>query len=100
MLIIGGVNVFPSQVEHVLMNIPALGDQYQIILSHKELDRLAVKVETTPDRVDDLSLLKQVQTDLLAVLGIRADVELVRLGTLPRSEVGKAERVIDLRKKQ
>jgi phenylacetate-CoA ligase len=100
MLIIGGVNVFPSQVEHVLMNIPALGDQYQIILSHKELDRLAVKVETTPDRVNDLSLLKQVQTDLLAVLGIRADVELVQLGTLPRSEVGKAQRVIDLRKKQ
>jgi phenylacetate-CoA ligase len=98
MLIIGGVNVFPSQVEHVLMNIPVLGDQYQIIVSHKELDRLAVKVETTADKVDDLSLLKQVQTDLLAVLGIRADVELVQLGTLPRSEVGKTQRVIDLRK--
>jgi phenylacetate-CoA ligase len=100
MLIIGGVNVFPSQVEHVLMNIPVLGDQYQIIVSHKELDRLAVKVETTADRVNDLSLLKQVQTDLLAVLGIRADVELVQLGTLPRSEVGKTQRVIDLRKKE
>jgi phenylacetate-CoA ligase len=100
MLIIGGVNVFPSQVEHVLMNIPVLGDQYQIIVSHKELDRLAVKVETTSDRANDPSLLKQVQTDLLAVLGIRADVELVQLGTLPRSEVGKAQRVIDLRKKE
>lgn len=100
MLIIGGVNVFPSQVEHVLMNIPALGDQYQIIVSHAELDRLAVKVETTTDRVNDPNLLKQIQSDLLAVLGIRADVELVELGTLPRSEVGKALRVIDLRTKE
>ena len=100
MLIVGGVNVFPSQVEHVLMNIPLLGDQYQIIVSHKELDRLAVKVETSADRLNDRNLLKQIQDDLQAVLGINADVELVELGTLPRSEVGKARRVIDLRPKQ
>lgn len=100
MLIIGGVNVFPSQIEHVLMNIPDLGDQYQIIVSHKELDRLAVKVETSVDKVNDPALLKKVQGDLLAVLGISADVELVALGTLPRSEVGKAQRVFDLRQKQ
>jgi phenylacetate-CoA ligase len=99
MLIIGGVNVFPSQIEHVLMNISDLGDQYQIIISHKELDRLAVKVETSADKVDDPALLKKVQRDLLAVLGINADVELVALGTLPRSEVGKAQRVFDLRQK-
>lgn len=100
MLIIGGVNVFPSQIEHVLMNIPDLGDQYQIIISHKELDRLAVKVETPVDKVNDPALLKKVQGDLLAVLGISADVELVALGTLPRSEVGKAQRIFDLRQKQ
>jgi phenylacetate-CoA ligase len=100
MLIVGGVNVFPSQVEHVLMNIAGLGDQYQIIVSHRELDRLAVKVETTPDRLNDPSLQKEIQGDLLAVLGIGADVEVVELGTLPRSEVGKARRVIDLRPKE
>jgi phenylacetate-CoA ligase len=100
MLILGGVNVFPSQIEHVLMNIPDLGDQYQIVISHKELDRLAVKVETPVDKVNDPALLKKVQGDLLAVLGISADVELVALGTLPRSEVGKAQRVFDLRQKQ
>ena len=100
MLIVGGVNVFPSQVEHVLMNIPSLGDQYQIIVSHHELDRLAVKVETAADRLNDPALLKEIQADLLAVLGISADVELVELGTLPRSEVGKARRVIDLRPKE
>ena len=100
MLIVSGVNVFPSQVEHVLMNIPSLGDQYQIIVSHKELDRLAVKVETSSDKLNDRTLLKQIQDDLQAVLGINADVELVEFGTLPRSEVGKARRVIDLRPKQ
>ena len=100
MLIVGGVNVFPSQVEHVLMNIPGLGDQYQIIVSHAELDRLAVKVETEADRVKDANLLNRIQTDIFAVLGIRADVELVDLGTLPRSETGKARRVVDLRKKE
>ena len=100
MLIVGGVNVFPSQVEHVLMNIPLLGDQYQIIVSHKELDRLAVKVEASSDRLNDRNLLKQIQDDLQSVLGISADVEILELGTLPRSEVGKARRVIDLRPKQ
>lgn len=100
MLIVGGVNVFPSQIEHVLMNIPALGDQYQIVVTHEELDRLAVKVETTADRLNDSKLLTQIQSDLLAVLGIRANVELLELGTLPRSEVGKALRVVDLRPKQ
>jgi phenylacetate-CoA ligase len=100
MLIIGGVNVFPSQVEHVLMNIRDLGDQYQIIVSHKELDRLAVKVEVPANRLNDASLVKRIRDDLLAVLSIRVDVELVELGTLPRSEVGKALRVVDLRPKE
>jgi phenylacetate-CoA ligase len=100
MLIVGGVNVFPSQVEHVLMNIRGLGDQYQIILTHTALDRLAVKVETSADRLNDSGLTREIQRDLLAVLGINANVELVELGTLPRSEVGKALRVIDLRPKE
>jgi phenylacetate-CoA ligase len=99
MLIVGGVNVFPSQVEHVLMNVPGLGDQYQIVVSHEELDRLAVKVETPKDRLNDAELLKRIQTDLLATLGIYARVELVEEDTLPRSE-GKAQRVVDLRSKE
>jgi phenylacetate-CoA ligase len=99
MLIIGGVNVFPSQVEHVLMNVPGVGDQYQIVVSREELDHLAVKVETPKNKLDDRELLKKVQTDLLATLGIRARVELVEEGTLPRSE-GKARRVVDLRPKE
>ena len=99
MLIVGGVNVFPSQVEHVLMNVQGLGDQYQIVVSHEELDRLAVKVETPKDRLNDAELLKRIQTDLLATLGIYARVELVEEGALPRTE-GKAQRVLDLRSKE
>jgi phenylacetate-CoA ligase len=99
MLIVGGVNVFPSQVEHVLMNVPGLGDQYQIIISREELDRLGVKVETPKSRVNDAELLKTIQTDLLATLGIHAKVELLEEGTLPRSE-GKARRIVDLRPKE
>jgi phenylacetate-CoA ligase len=99
MLIIGGVNVFPSQVEHVLMNVPGVGDQYQIVVSREELDHLSVKVETPRNKLNDQDLLKKVQTDLLATLGIRAKVELVEEGALPRTE-GKAKRVIDLRPKE
>jgi phenylacetate-CoA ligase len=99
MLIIGGVNIFPSQVEHVLMNVRGLGDQYQIVVSREELDRLSVKVEVPKDRVNDPELLKRVQIDLLATLGIRTNVQLVEEGTLPRSE-GKARRVVDLRPKE
>ena len=99
MLIIGGVNVFPSQVEHVLMNIPGLSDQYQIVVTHDQLDRLSVKTEVTADKLNDADLLKRIQQDLMAVLGIKANVELLELGTLPRSEVGKARRVVDLRPK-
>jgi phenylacetate-CoA ligase len=98
MLIIGGVNVFPSQVEHVLMNIRGLADQYQMVVSHEELDRMTVKAEVKKERSRDPKLASEVETNLLAVLGIRAKVELVEEGTLPRSE-GKARRVVDLRPK-
>jgi len=100
MLIIGGVNVFPSQIEHVLMNTREIGDQYQIIVSHKELDRLALKVEVAPNKLNDANLIKKIRDGLFAVLSIHVDVELVELGTLPRSEVGKALRVVDLRPKK
>ncbi|HUK51066.1 MAG TPA: AMP-binding protein, partial [Terriglobales bacterium] len=99
MLIIGGVNVFPSQVEHVLMNIAGLTDQYQLVLSHEELDRMTVKAETKRERQHDPKLVSDIQRDLLAVLGIRVQVELIEEGALPRSE-GKARRVLDLRPKE
>ena len=82
------------------MNVRDVGDQYQIIVTHKELDRLALKVEVQANRLNDADLVKRIRDELFAVLSIHTDVELVELGTLPRSEVGKALRVVDLRPKE
>jgi phenylacetate-CoA ligase len=102
MLIIGGVNVFPSQVEHVLMNMAEMGDQYQIIVERDLLDHLSVKAEVSPnfkhqDKAAMAKLKSDVEKELTAVLTVRAKVELLPPESLPRSE-GKAKRVIDLRK--
>jgi phenylacetate-CoA ligase len=102
MLIIGGVNVFPSQVETVLMKMEGVGDQYQIIVDRDILDRLHVKVEVeekffNSPGYDPAKFKKQLVDEMVAVMTVRADVELMPPGSLPRTE-GKAKRVIDLRK--
>jgi phenylacetate-CoA ligase len=103
MLIVGGVNVFPSQIEEVLMGIPELGDQYQIVVDRDVLDRLTVRVEVDPKiynsslyKPDELSA--RVAQRLTGTLSIRAHVELLAPETIERS-LGKARRVIDLRQK-
>jgi phenylacetate-CoA ligase len=103
MLIIRGINIFPSQVESVLMGIPEVGDHWQIIVDRNgPLDVMTVKVELVDagfsDKIRDLlSLKKNVSKELKGVLNIAANVDLVEPGTIPRSE-GKAKRVIDNRK--
>ncbi|MDO9538274.1 MAG: phenylacetate--CoA ligase [Thermoplasmata archaeon] len=102
MLIIGGVNVFPSQVETVLMKMEGVGDQYQIIVDRDILDRLHVKVEIEESffkssEYDPAKFKKMLTDEMVAVMTVRADIELMAPGTLPRTE-GKAKRVIDLRK--
>ena len=103
MIVVRGINVFPSQVESVLMRIPEIGDHYQIIVDRKgPLDVMSVKVEMTEstfsDKIADLmSLSKTVARLLKGVLNITAEVELVEPGTIPRS-MGKAQHVIDRRK--
>lgn len=103
MLIIRGINVFPSQIEYVLMQIPGLGGYYEIIVERDILDKLSVRVELTPDtfsdKVKDLENLQQeISQKLYNTLQVRCKVELVEPGTIPRS-VGKAKRVIDKRTK-
>ncbi len=101
MLIIGGVNVFPSQIESVLMSVPELGDQYQILVDRsKALTRLGVQVEVTPEFASDPSadwnrLSGRVVESLKATLAINTQVELMQPESLPRYE-GKAKRVIDI----
>lgn len=103
MLIIRGINVFPSQVESVLMNIPEVGDHWEILVDRKgPLDMMTVRVELTQagfsDKIGDLmKLKKKVSKELKAVLNIAAEVDLVEPGTIPRS-MGKAKRVTDNRK--
>lgn len=104
MLIVRGVNVFPSQIEHVLMQIPEVGEHYLIILDRREdgLDEMTIQVELS-DRVsidttsDILNLEKKISERLKSVLNVWAKVEVVNPGTLQRFE-GKAKRVIDRRK--
>ena len=101
MLIIGGVNVFPSQVEHVLMTIGELGDWYEIVVDRDILDKLHVRVEVEAKHYaspgfDPQALRERVEEELHAVLTIWAHVEVMKPGTVPRTE-GKAKRVIDLR---
>ena len=100
MLIIRGINVFPSQVESVLMDIPEVGDHWEILVDRKgPLDMMTVKVELTSagfsDKIGDLmKLRKKISKELKGVLNIAAEVDLVEPGTIPRS-MGKAKRVTD-----
>ncbi|TAJ44184.1 phenylacetate--CoA ligase [Methanofollis fontis] len=103
MLIVRGINVFPSQVEHTLMGIPeVVGSAFQIEVDRRgALDSMLVRVEMSKDafsdKITDLMKVKaKVTHDLRNSLNVAADVELVAPGTLPRFE-GKAKRVIDRR---
>ncbi len=102
MMIIGGVNVFPSQIEHVLMEIPEVGSNYQIILRKKGyLDKLHVNVEINEKFfAGDISWLhtiqKKIEKELKSALLVTATVNLVEPGVIPPS-MGKAQRVVDER---
>ncbi len=103
MLIIRGVNVFPSQIESVLMNIEGVEPHYLLIVDRQgALDTLEVHVEVNEkvfsDEVKNLqSLGRRIENDIKDLLGVNAGVKLVGPKTLQRSE-GKAQRVIDKRK--
>jgi phenylacetate-CoA ligase len=102
MLIIRGVNVFPSQVEAALLEVEGTLPHYQILLTREHgLDQMEVQVEVTPrmfeDKIGALQELNQrLQAALDHVLGIRVRVALVEAHTIERSQ-GKAKRVIDRR---
>ncbi len=102
MLIIRGVNVFPSQIETVLLN-RGYSPNYQIIVDRvKNVDTFDIKVEMTPEMfTDDMGKIAKMQNELVAdlrsMLGIGAKISLVAPKSITRSE-GKAVRVIDKRK--
>jgi len=103
MLIIRGVNVFPTQIESVLLEFGETAPHYLIIVDRKDnLDFMEVWVEMTPGlfsdeikKIEDLE--RKIKHDIESVLGISAKVKLVEPKSIERSE-GKAKRVIDKRK--
>jgi phenylacetate-CoA ligase len=103
MLIIRGVNVFPSQVESVICEIPQLEPHYLLIVDRiNNLDTFEVQVEVKDEFFSDemsklMELKKQINHRLQSILGISPDVKLVEPRSIERSQ-GKAKRVIDRRK--
>lgn len=103
MLIIRGVNVFPSQIEHALLQVKGIEPQYQIVVERQNLlDTLEVQVELSPDTMSDTvrgleALERQIVDSIAAHALVSAKVKLCSPGSLPRSE-GKAKRVVDKRK--
>jgi phenylacetate-CoA ligase len=103
MLIIRGVNVFPSQLEAVLVGFPGLAPHYQIVLTREgALDAMTVEVEITPDAPlaegDHGGKATQVSAQIKSLIGVTCDVVVKSPGEVPRSQ-GKAVRVRDERKK-
>ncbi|MEF9918641.1 MAG: phenylacetate--CoA ligase [Eubacterium sp.] len=102
MLIISGVNVFPSQIEEVLLSINGIGSNYLITVSKKGyLDKIDIDVEVIDhDLLDSVTkldaLYAEIKSKLHTILGIHPTIHLVEPKSLKRSE-GKAKRVLDLR---
>ena len=105
MLIIRGVNVFPSQVESVLLQLGNTAPYYQLIVDRvNNTDTLEIQVELSPEMFSDTvksleDSEKQIKAAIESTLGISARIRLVEPKTIPRVE-GKAVRVIDNRHKQ
>ncbi len=103
MLIIRGVNVFPSQIEYAVMGFPELAAQYHIIVDRPDaLDTFLVKVELNEEasknkQLDLKELAAKIQSKICSVTGLHPEIEIVKYGEIPRTE-GKAKHVFDNRK--
>jgi len=102
MLVIRGINVFPSQIEHVLLGIPEVGKQFMVYVDRvNHLDEMTIDVEMNKgsfhgELADLAKIQKKVVKELRDALELRTTVKLVEHGSLPRFEL-KAKRVIDRR---
>jgi phenylacetate-CoA ligase len=97
MIIVRGVNVYPSNVEHALLSVAAAAPHYQLVVERTDaMDELTVQCEPTGAEVDPAQLRADVERVLREQLGIRVRADVLAPGTVPRSE-GKAVRVVDRR---
>ncbi|SPA01981.1 phenylacetyl-CoA ligase, phenylacetic acid degradation [Cupriavidus taiwanensis] len=106
MLIIRGVNVFPSQIEELILKAPALAPQYQLVVTRDgHLDKLEVRVEARPERSSSLSaddraaLERDLKDQIKTYVGVTTRVQVVAAEGIERTTVGKARRVLDMRPK-
>jgi phenylacetate-CoA ligase len=103
MLIIRGVNLFPTQVEELILKERALSGHYVLEVSRpRQLDELKIIVELRPESEGSgdggASAAQRLQHNVKSLIGVSVAVELVPTGRVERS-IGKAKRVIDLRPK-
>lgn len=103
MIIVRGVNVFPTQIESVLVGLEGIAPHYLLVVDRvNSADTLEVQVEMTEEMVSDTvshiqNLTRSIHERIKSVVGISANVKLVAPKSIPRSE-GKAKRVVDKRK--
>ncbi len=104
MIIVRGTNIFPSQIEHVLLQMEETQPHYQLVVDRKPggLDELEVMVEVREEFFSDevkklTQLSEKIQKEIESSLGVGVAVQLVEPKSITRSE-GKAKRVIDKRK--
>ena len=103
MLIVRGINVFPSQIEDVLVGIPEIGSYFQVVVDRKKhgLDEISIQVELKDEaftgELSDLARIqKKTEEKLKSVLNVRSKIELVEKGSIPRT-AGKSKKVVDRR---
>jgi phenylacetate-CoA ligase len=102
MLIIRGVNVYPSQIEAVLVGRPQVAPHYQLVVERRGiLDHVSIEIEAAPGTAADQfdAIAREVKHHIKSQVGITTDVSVQAPGTIPRSQ-GKAVRVRDLRPKE
>jgi phenylacetate-CoA ligase len=104
MLIIRGVNVFPSQVEELILAIPRLSGQYQLTVSREgHMDSLSVSVEARSEICASLTdsdrqqLARELQHRVKTIVGVTTAINVVNAGAIMTTATGKAKRVVDLR---
>ena len=97
MVVIRGVNVYPTAVENLIGSVPGLTSHYELHVSQVEaMDRMLVRVETADGSVDRSAARSRLADELRENLGVRLEVEVVAQGTLPRYEL-KTKRIFDHR---
>jgi phenylacetate-CoA ligase len=102
MLIIRGVNLFPSQVEELILKTPKLSPHYQLEVTRKgHMDDLTVRVELKPEYAAAAETRQEAAGELRhhikALIGINTKIEVMDVGGVERS-AGKAKRIVDMRK--